>query len=152
MAVAPIPAGYEGATPYLIIKNAADAIAFYEKVFGAETTMRLNLPDGGVAHAEIKVGGGTVMLAEENTETEMNGPDTLGGTPVSMLLYYPDVDAQFNAAIAAGATVLKPLEDQFWGDRMGTLKDPFGHIWSLATHIEDVSQDEVDRRFAAMMG
>jgi len=151
MAVDPIPADYPGATPYLIVKNAAEAIEFYRKAFGAEPILRLNMPNGGVTHAEIKIGQAVVMLSEENPTTRMIGPNTLGGTPVSMLLYFADVDAQFETALAAGASVLKPLENQFWGDRMATIKDPFGHIWSLATHIEDVPQDEMERRFAAEM-
>ncbi len=151
MAVDPIPAEYAGATPYLIVKNAAEALDFYGSAFGAETLLRLDAPNGAVAHAEIKIGQAIIMLAEENPTTQMIGPNTLGGTPVSMLLYFADVDAQLETALAAGASVLKPLEDQFWGDRMATIKDPFGHIWSLATHIEDVPQDEMERRFAAEM-
>lgn len=149
MAPDPIPAGYEGATPYLVVKNAGEAIEFYQKAFGAETLLRLDMPNGDVAHAEIKIGRAIVMLAEETPQ--MASPATFGGSPVSMLLYFPDVDAQFETAVAAGATVLRPLEDQFWGDRMGTIQDPFGHVWSLATHIEDVPPDEMDRRFAASM-
>ena len=151
MTVNRIPPGYEGATPYLIIKDALAAIEYYEKAFGARPTMCLKTPDGGVAHAEIRIGAATVMLTEENATMGMQGPQTLGGTAVSMLLYFDDVDAQVEQAIAAGGTVIRPLEDQFWGDRMGTIKDPFGHVWSLATHVEDVPPDEMDRRFAAMM-
>lgn len=151
MAVDPIPAEYAGATPYLIVKNAAEALDFYRRAFGAETLLRLDAPNGAVAHAEIKIGQAVVMLSEENPATQMMGPNALGGTPVSMLLYFADVDAQLETALAAGATVLKPLENHFWGDRMGTVRDPYGHIWSLATHIEDVPPEEMDRRFAAEM-
>jgi PhnB protein len=149
MAVAPIPAGYASVTPYLIVRGAAKAIDFYQRAFGAVELFRLDSPDGTLAHAEIKIGNSPVMLADG-----MSGypdPLTLGGSSVSFMIYVPDVDAAFARAIAAGATVKRPVADQFYGDRTGTLADPFGHVWSLATHVEDVAPEEMDRRLKEMM-
>lgn len=146
--VNPIPAGYHSITPYLMVRDGARAIAFYREAFGAEEVMRFNDPGGRIAHAEIKIGDSHVMLADEN-ET-FAGPQTLGGVGVSLLLYVADVDATFAQAVAAGATVRRPVADQFYGDRMGTLADPFGHVWSIGTHREDVSLEEMQRRMAAM--
>jgi len=145
-----IPAGYAGVTPYLIIRDAARAIEFYQKAFGATELMRFPGPDGTIGHAEIKIGDGVVMLADESPEMGHKSPQTLGGTAITLLFYVPDVDAQFARAVAAGGTIKNPLKDQFYGDRSGTITDPFGHIWTIATHTEDVSPDEMQRRMAAM--
>ena len=146
--VNPIPAGYHSITPYLMVRDGARAIAFYREAFGAEEVMRFNDPNGRIAHAEIRIGDSHVMLADEN---EMFvGPQTLGGAGVSLVLYVADVDATFAQAVAAGGTVRRPVADQFYGDRMGTLADPFGHVWSIGTHREDVSPEEMQRRMAAM--
>lgn len=149
MAVQPIPNGYHTATPYLIVSDAALAIDFYKRAFGATECMRLVDPRGKVCHAEIKVGDSTIMLADEFPEMEHQSPQSLGGVSVSILLYVEDVDAQFSQALAAGAKSLKPVADQFYGDRSGTLEDPLGHVWTLATHQEDVALEEIRRRFAA---
>lgn len=149
MAVAPIPAGYHSVTPYLVVKGAADAIAFYQKAFGATELLRMPLPDGKLAHAEVKIGDSPVMLADETDE--FHAPQPGAGSPVSLMVYVQDVDRVFAQAIAAGAKELRPLADQFYGDRLGTLMDPFGHVWSLATHVEDVAPEEMDRRFRKMM-
>ena len=143
MAVNPIPPGYAGVTPYLIIRDADRAIDFYAEVFGAKQTLRLDYPDGKIAHAEMKIGDGYVMLSEENPEMGFRGPLSHGGTPVSLLVYVKDVDAVFAKAIAAGAENRRPVADQFYGDRSGTLVDPFGHVWSIATHTKDMSPDEI---------
>jgi PhnB protein len=145
-----IPTGYAGVTSYLIIRDAARALEFYKKAFGATELMRFPGPDGRIGHAEIKIGEGVVMLADESPAMGHKSPQTLGGTPVSLMFYVPDVDARFANALAAGATVLNPLKDQFYGDRSGTLTDPFGHVWTIATHTEDVSAEEMQRRMAAM--
>jgi PhnB protein len=151
MAVRAIPAGYHTATPYLIVKGAAAAIDFYKKAFGATELMRLADPSGKIGHAEIKIGDSPIMLADEVPAMGIRSPQTLGGAGVSILLYVEDVDARFNQAVAAGATAVRPLQDQFYGDRSGTLTDPFGHVWTIATHNEDVPPEEIDRRFEAMM-
>ena len=150
MGVKPIPDGYHTVTPYLIVKGAARAIEFYKEVFGATELMRLAGPDGRVGHAELRLGDSTIMLADEHPEVDARGPRTVGGTPVSLLLYVEDVDNRFNKALAAGAVQRRPVQDQFYGDRNGTLEDPFGHVWTLAKHIEDVSPEEMTRRIAAM--
>ncbi len=151
MAVKPIPDGYYTATPYLIIKDAARAIGFYKQAFGATELMRFADPSGKVGHAEIKIGNSPIMLADEHPEMGYRGPQSLGGTPVSILLYVADVDALFSRAIAAGAKELRPVKDQFYGDRSGTLVDPFGHVWTIATHKEDVTLEEMNKRAAAAM-
>lgn len=151
MAVKPIPDGYHTVTAYLIVKDAARALEFYKKAFSATELMRLPGPDGKVMHAEIKVGDSPIMLADEFPEMGARSPQSLGGSPVSILLYVEDVDARFNQAIAAGATVQRAVRDQFYGDRSGTLVDPFGHVWSIATHTEDVSPTEMGRRFQASL-
>lgn len=145
-----IPAQYAGVTPYLIVRGAARAIEFYKKAFGATELLRFPGPGGRIGHAEIKIGQGVVMLADESVESGHKGPQTLGGSPISLLFYVPDVDAQFAAALAAGGTVKLPVKDQFYGDRSGTLSDPFGHTWTIATHTEDVSEHEMQQRLAAM--
>jgi PhnB protein len=149
MAVAPIPPGYSTVTPYLITRGAAKAIDFYKKAFGAVELFRLAGPDGKIAHAEIKIGNAPVMLADGMSDHA--DPLTLGGTTVSFMVYVPDVDAAFARAVAAGATVQRPVADQFYGDRTGTLADPFGHVWSLGTHVEDVAPAEMERRMQEMM-
>jgi PhnB protein len=151
MAVKPVPDGYHTATPYLIVKGAAGAIEFYKKAFGAAELMRLADPSGKVGHAEIKIGDSRIMLADEFPEMGIRGPQSPGGSGASLLLYVADVDARFNQAIAAGAKALRPVQDQFYGDRSGTLTDPFGHVWSIATHKEDVSAEEITKRFESTM-
>ena len=150
MAVHHIPEGYHSVIPYLVIKGAASAIEFYKKAFNAVEVMRMPAPDGTIGHAEIKIGDSHVMLADEHPGMGQLSPKTIGGTPVSLMIYVPDVDARFNAAIAGGAKQLRPLEDQFYGDRSGMVTDPFGHNWMIATHIEDVTPEEMQKRMAAM--
>ena len=150
--VKPIPDGYEGAMPYLICKGAAKAIEFYKKAFGASEIMRMEGPGGSIAHAEIRIGGAFIMLADEAPEMGARSPETIGGSPVSIYIYVEDVDAFAQRAEKAGAHVLRPVADQFYGDRSIHLKDPFGHSWGFATHIEDVSHEEIRRRAAAMHG
>jgi PhnB protein len=145
-----VPTGYAGVTPYLIIRDAARALEFYKKAFGATEVMRFPAPGGKIGHAEIKIGDGVVMLADESPEMGHKSPQTLGGTAITLMFYVPDVDAQFAKAVAAGGTVKQALKDQFYGDRSGTITDPFGHIWTIATHKEDVSPQEMQRRMAAM--
>jgi len=143
MPVKPIPQGYHSVTPYLIIKGASAAIDFYKKAFGATELFRMPDPSGkGVAHAEIKIGDSPIMLADEQPQM-YRSPQSLGGTPVSLMLYVEDVDTVFPRAVAAGAKVVKPIADQFYGDRSGTLHDPFGHLWTIATHKKDVSSEEM---------
>jgi PhnB protein len=149
MAVAPIPPGYASVTPYLIVRGAANAIDFYKRAFGAVELFRFDGPDGTLGHAEIRIGNSPIMLADGMSDYP--DPLTLGGTGVSFMLYVPDVDAAFERAIAAGATVKRPVADQFYGDRTGTLADPFGHVWSIGTHVEDVSPEEMDRRHKELM-
>jgi PhnB protein len=144
--VNPIPADYAGITPYLSVKGAADAIEFYKKAFGAIEMMRLPNPDGTLGHAEIKIGNALVMLADEYPDYGNLSPKTLGGSSVRLHMYVEDVDTFFEKAVAAGAKVLIPLADQFYGDRSGRLEDPFGHVWLVSTHVEDVSPDEMERR------
>jgi PhnB protein len=151
MAVRPVPDGYHTVTPYLIMRDAAKAIDFYKAAFGAVELFRMADPSGKVMHAEIRIGDSVIMLADEHPEFQAVGPQTLGGTSVGILLYVPDVDARFRQAIAAGGREERPLKDQFYGDRSGTLVDPFGHKWTIATHTEDVSPDEMNRRVEAMM-
>lgn len=151
MAVKPIPEGYHSVTPYLIVNDGAGAIDFYKKAFGAVETVRMGSPEGKIGHAEIRIGDSYVMLADESPDMGHRSAQSIGATPVSLVLYVEDVDAQFKQAIAAGAKELRPVEDQFYGDRMGTLVDPFGHVWSLGTHKEDVSPEEMNRRMGEMM-
>jgi PhnB protein len=149
MPVKPIPEGYHSVTPYLIIRGAAEAIEFYQKSFGATELFRFPAPDGKIGHAEIKIGDSPIMIADEFADMGYNGPQSLGGSPVSIMLYVDDVDAVFKRAVEAGATVKEALQDKFYGDRMGTLTDPFGHRWHVATHKEDVSMEEMQRRAKA---
>jgi PhnB protein len=148
--VQPIPAGYHSVTPYLMVRGAAKALAYYAQAFGAREVMRFDMPDGKIAHAEVKIGDSHVMLADEMPDRGFVGPQTLGGAGVSLMLYVDDVDATFARAIAAGATSKRPVVDQFYGDRTGTLVDPFGHVWTIATHREDLSIDEVRQRMQSM--
>jgi PhnB protein len=147
--VKPIPAGYHSVTPYLACGDAARAIDFYKKAFGATELVRMGGPDGKIGHAEIKIGTSRIMLADEHPEIGARSPQAFGGTPVSIMLYVKDVDAVVKQAVAAGATVTRPVEDKFYGDRMGSLTDPFGHAWHVATHKEDVPMEELQQRAAA---
>ena len=149
MKTKPIPDGYHTATPYLIVNGAAQALEFYKKAFGATEMMRFPGPGGKIMHAEIKIGDSPIMLADEAPEMGARSPKTVGGTPVSLLLYVEDVDAWASKAVAAGAKVQRPVQDQFYGDRTGTFEDPFGHVWSIATHKEDVSLEEMQKRAAS---
>lgn len=149
MAVKPIPEGYHTATPYLIIKGAADAIEFYKQAFGAAELFRFPAPDGKIGHAEIKIGDSPIMLADEYPDMGYKGPKSLGGSPVSLMIYVEDVDTVFNRAVNGGATVKEAVSDKFYGDRIGTLVDPFGHIWHVSTHKEDVSLEEMEKRAQA---
>ncbi|MGH2703271.1 MAG: VOC family protein [Actinomycetota bacterium] len=150
--VKPIPDGYPQVTPYLCVDGAAAAIDFYSEVFGAKERMRMASPGGKIGHAELQLGDSLIMLADEHPEMGIRGPGAFGGTPVTISLYVEDVDDVFKRATKAGAKVLRELEDQFYGDRSGQFEDPFGHQWSVATHIEDVSPEEMERRSEAMGG
>ena len=152
MAVKAIPDQYRGATPYLCINGAAKALDFYKKAFSATEVMRLAQPDGRIGHAEIKIGEALIMLADEFPEMGFKSPQTLGGSPVTIHFYVENVDAVFKQALAAGGEARRPVADQFYGDRSGQLVDPFGHVWSIATHKEDVSPEEMQKRAAALFG
>lgn len=145
-AVKPIPEGYEGATPYLCCRDAARAIDFYNVAFGATEQMRVPMPNGKIGHAELKIGRALIMLADEFPEFGFTSPQSLGGSPVLIHVYAEDVDAMAEQATAAGAIMVRPLEDEFYGDRICTIEDPFGHRWSFATHKEDLSPEEMQRR------
>jgi len=149
--VKPIPEGYHSLTPYLIIDGAADAIEYYKKAFGATELFRMD-HGGKIGHAELKIGDSPIMLADENLEMGFRGPKALGGTPISLMIYVDDVDTIYPRALEAGGVEMKPLQDQFYGDRSGTLTDPFGHVWTVATHKEDVTPEEMDKRMAAAHG
>jgi len=146
-----IPDGYHSVTPYLIIKGAADAIDFYKKAFGAVELMRMPSPDGRIGHAEIKIGDSAIMLADEYPEMGYRSPQSLGGAAVSLMVYVERVDEVFKRAVAAGAKELQAVKDQFYGDRSGTLQDPYGHTWTIATHVEDIQPDEMRRRAEKFM-
>jgi PhnB protein len=152
MAVKPIPEGYHAVTPYLIVRGGGDAIEFYKKAFGAVELFRFPSPDGKIGHAEIKIGDSPIMLADEYPEMGYKGPQTIGGSSVSLMIYVADVDSTFNRAIESGGTVKDAVQDKFYGDRIGTLIDPFGHVWHIATHKEDVSMEEMERRAKAAHG
>lgn len=145
----PIPEGYHTVTPYLIVKDAARAIEFYKKAFGATELLRFAQPDGKIGHAEVKIGDSPIMLADEFPEMDIRSPHSLGGSPVSLLLYVENVDAAVGQAVGAGAKILRPVKDQFYGDRSGTVADPFGHHWHISTHKEDVPVEEMQKRAAA---
>ena len=147
----PIPKGFHTITPHLIVRDAAKAIDFYQRAFGAEASGVHRTPDGKIMHAELKIGDSYLMLNDEFPEMKICSPATLGGSPVTIHLYVEDVDALFNQAVGAGATATMPVMDQFWGDRYGKVCDPFGHNWSIATHKEDVNTEELTRRGAAAM-
>ncbi|MAD05080.1 VOC family protein [Pseudoalteromonas shioyasakiensis] len=151
MAVSAIPKGFHAVTPYLIIEGASKAIEFYKEAFAAELVMQMPMPDGGVAHAEIIIGDSYIMLSDAYPEMEYKSPQQLGGTPVNMMLYVEDVDAVFAKALSLGAKELRPVHDQFYGDRLGTLADPFGHIWNIATHKEDLTEQELIERMGELM-
>jgi PhnB protein len=150
MTVKPIPDGYGSAIPYLIVRGAAAAIDFYKDVYGATEMMRFPAPDGRIGHAELKIGEALFMIADEHPELGHRDPRDVGGTPVSVMVYVPDVDALSKKAQKHGAKVRRPLADQFYGDRSCTLEDPFGHVWHFATHKEDLSLEEMNRRMKAM--
>jgi PhnB protein len=151
MATKPIPDGYRTVTPYLIVKGAADAIEFYKRAFGATEMLRMADPQGGVGHAEIKIGDSVIMLADEHPAMGYRSPRSFGGSSVSILLYLEDVDGVFERAVKYGAKAQRPVANQFYGDRSGTLEDPFGHVWTVATHVEDVPPEEMKRRAEAAM-
>lgn len=148
--VKPIPEGYHAVTPYLSIKGAADAIAFYKKAFAAKEIMRMPAPGGTIGHAEIQIGDSRIMLADEYSELNFHGPKTFGGTSVHMHLYVQDVDRVVKKSVRAGAKILRPVIDQFYGDRSGSLEDPFGHVWHVATHTENIPPKELKKRAAAV--
>ena len=149
MAVKPIPEGYHSVTPYLIVKGGVEAIEFYKKAFGATELFRFPAPGGKIGHAEIKIGDSPIMLADEFPEMGYKGPQSIGGSPVSLMIYVDDVDTVFNQAVSAGAAVKEAVSDKFYGDRVGGLVDPFGHVWHISTHKEDVSMEEMERRAKA---
>jgi PhnB protein len=148
--VKPIPDGYRSVTPYLIVDGAAAAITFYKTAFGATERLRLDGPDGKIGHAELQIGDSLIMLADEHPEMGALGPRKVGGSSVGIHLYLADVDAATDRAVTGGAKLTRPVANQFYGDRLGTIEDPFGHIWHISTHIEDVSHEEIARRAAAM--
>lgn len=148
MAVKSIPDGYHAVTPYLIVKGASRAIDFYKNTFGAQEIMRFPGPNGTIGHAELRIGDSVIMLADE--QQDHRSPNAYGGSPVSLMVYVPDVDKTFKQAIANGAKETRAVQDQFYGDRSGNLVDPFGHVWTVATHKEDVSAEEMERRMAAL--
>lgn len=148
--VKPIPDGYQAVTPYLSLTGAADAIDFYKKAFGAKEVMRMPGPGGKIGHAEIEIGGSRIMLADEHPEMNFRGPKSFGGTTVHIHLYVEDVDKVVNQAVAVGAKIVRPVADQFYGDRLGSLEDPFGHVWHVSTHKEDLSPEELKKRAAAL--
>ena len=151
MAVRPIPEGYHSVTPYLAVDDAAKAIDFYKEAFGAEEFVRMPGPDGKIAHAELQIGDSKLMLSDPFPQSNVRPPSERGGPTASVFLYVEDVDAIFEQAQGAGAEVVSELEDMFWGDRFGTLSDPFGHVWSIATHKEDLSEEEMAERSKAAM-
>ena len=151
MAVQPIPEGYNTVSPYLAVDDAAKAIEYYKQAFGAKETVRMNGPDGRIGHAELKIGDSHVMLSDPFPQSTTTPPKELGGTSGSIFMYVEDVDAVVQKAVDAGATVTMEVEDQFWGDRFGSITDPFGHSWSIATHVEDLTPEEIEERGRAAM-
>src|SRR5215216_1976356 len=151
MAVKPIPDRYHTVTPYLAVDNAAEAIEWYKKALGAKERGRMEAPGGAIGHAEVEIGDSVVMLSDPFPQASTKPPKELGGTSMSIFMYVEDVDAAVKEAVDAGATVLMEVADQFWGDRFGTIQDPFGHTWSIATHVEDVTSEEMAERAKAAM-
>jgi len=151
MAVKPIPDRYHTVTPYLAVDNAAEAIEWYQKALGAKERGRMEAPGGAIGHAEVEIGDSVVMLSDPFPQASTKPPKELGGTSMSIFMYVEDVDAAVKEAVDAGATVLMEVADQFWGDRFGTIQDPFGHTWSIATHVEDVTSEEMAERAKAAM-
>jgi PhnB protein len=147
--VKPIPDGYHSVTPYLVVGDGARAIEFYKQAFGATELFRMDAPGGKIGHAEIRIGDSNIMLADEHPEMNARSPQTLGGSPVSLMLYVADVDATVGKAVEAGAKLTRPVANQFYGDRTGGIEDPFGHAWYIATHVEDVAPEELQKRAAA---
>lgn len=147
--VKPVPDGYHTITPYLSVNGATAAIEFYKKAFGAREVLKLAQPDGRVGHAELQIGQSRIMLADEFPQMEFRSPSTIGGTPVHLHMYVENADAVVSQAVAAGAKLLRPVQDQFYGDRLGTVADPYGHVWHVSTHTEDLSMDELRKRAAA---
>lgn len=147
--VKPIPEGYHSLTPYLYMSDAKGAIDFYKRAFGAVEVFRMDAPGGKIGHAELRIGDSVIMLADECPEMEARSPQSVGGSPSSLLLYVEDVDKVFDQAVKEGATVVRPVANQFYGDRSGGLKDPFGHSWYVSTHVEDVPAEELQKRMAA---
>ena len=150
--VKPIPDDYPRVIPYLAIDGASTAIDFYKKVFGSTERMRMDAPDGKIGHAEISIGDSVIMLADPFPEAGNKTPKDVGGTPVTIMVYVEDVDACYQRALDNGASAINKVEDQFYGDRSGSFEDPFGHHWHIATHVEDISPEEMEKRAAAMMG
>ncbi|HZR15632.1 MAG TPA: VOC family protein [Acidimicrobiia bacterium] len=150
--VKPIPDDYRTVTPYLCVDDATAAIDFYTRVFGAKERMRMPAPDGRIGHAELTIGDSVLMLSDEYPEMEIRGPKSIGGTAVTLSIYVEHVDDVVARAVKGGAKVRRDVQDQFYGDRSGQIEDPFGHVWSVQTHVEDVSPDEMQRRAAAAMG
>jgi len=151
MPASALPTGYHSVTPYLIVDNGQAAIEFYKKAFGAVEILRLAGPEGQIGHAEIQIGNSRVMLADEHPIMGFVGPNTLGGSTVTLLIYVSDVDASYHQAIKAGAKMMKPIQDQFYGDRSGSVVDPFGHVWTLATRKQDLSPEEIKALFQKMI-
>jgi PhnB protein len=151
MAVKPIPEGYHTVTPYLAVDDAAEAIEYYKKVFGAKERVRMDAPGGKIGHAELEIGDSLVMLSDPFPQSTAKPPKELGGTSVSVFMYVEDVDAVVKQAVDAGATITMETADQFWGDRFGSVQDPFGHLWSIATHVEDVPPEEMAERAKSAM-
>jgi len=151
MAVQPVPDGYHTVSPYLAVEDAATAIDYYKKAFGATERVRMEAPDGKIGHAELEIGDSIVMLADPFPQASTKPPHELGGTSAGVFLYVEDVDAVVKRAVDAGASVTMEVADQFWGDRFGSIKDPYGHVWSIATHVEDVPPEEMAERAKAAM-
>ncbi len=150
--VKPIPDGYPRVTPYLYVDGAKAAIDFYASVLGAQQRLMMPGPDGKVGHAELSIGDSVIMLADEFPDMDVRGPKSIGGSPISLHVYVEDVDATFERALSAGATVRRPVEDKFYGDRSGEFEDPFGHRWNVSTHVEDLSPEEMQERMGQMPG
>jgi PhnB protein len=146
MAVQPIPEGYESISPSLAVDNATEAIEFYKKAFGATEKLRMDGPGGTIAHAELEIGNSILMLSDPFPQSDVRPPKEIGGTTVNIFMYVDDVDAAVQQAVDAGATITMPVDNRFWGDRFGTITDPYGHSWGLATHVEDVSPEEMEKR------